>query len=194
MCAHSNVLYQANTTHFSKVNRSLLTASTRFTTDLAKFLVCCFVLCRLYCVQTRKTMITCESCRDMKYCKSRHLLLLFLGEHVPYCGHWQSWFPNTSFPQIYCEASANQKKHQLLQAVFCHYDHQLDYTHTCKAIIQAWVKQSVLHYFIKKWDQRLTARFFLRFSQEKSSSSEKSCSSSTGNTNKKSWIIQNPYL
>lgn len=54
MCAHSKALYQANTTHFSKGNRSLLTASTRFTTDLAKFLVCCFVLCRLACVQTRK--------------------------------------------------------------------------------------------------------------------------------------------
>lgn len=38
---------------------------------------------------------------------------------------------------------------------------------------------------LKRRLQRLTDRFFLRFSQEKSASSEKSGSSSTGNANKK---------
>lgn len=45
---------------FTKVTPSLLTASTRFTTDLAKFLVCCLLLCRLYCKQDE---------RDSKACK-----------------------------------------------------------------------------------------------------------------------------
>lgn len=56
------------------------------------------------------------------------------------------------------------------------------------------MNSSLLHYFIKKWDQGLTARFFLRFSQDKSSSSEKSCSSSSVNTNKEpNTFRQNTY-
>lgn len=41
---------------------------------------------------------------------------------------------------------------------------------------------NVLHKFAGRVRQRRTARFFLRFSQDNSSSSERSCSSSTGNT------------
>lgn len=53
--------------------------------------------------------------------------------------------------------------------------------HCCRAVIQAQATCVSL----KKRLQRLTDRFFLRFSQEKSASSEKSGSSSTGNANKK---------
>ena len=52
------------TTYYT-VLKGLLTASTRFTTDLAKFLVCCLVLCRLYCTYKEKQRYTCISCNDL---------------------------------------------------------------------------------------------------------------------------------
>lgn len=147
MCAHSKALYQANTTHFSKGNRSLLTASTRFTTDLAKFLVCCFVLCRLACVQTRKQRLRVKAAAIWNNVKA---------DICCCCSQWTTYhtvvadnhdFQILHFLKYTSRHLQNKKQNKTsaitgrLWSVFCHYDRQLDYTHTWTAIIQAWVKQ-----------------------------------------------------
>lgn len=72
-----------------------------------------------------------------------------------------------------------------LQAYHLEYHHRSDLVNFCGCFYRKlWNAAGVsalksLHYFRERWDQRLTARFFLRLSQDSSSSSEKSCSSSS---------------
>lgn len=60
-------LESVHSTRFSKVKQSLLTASTRFTTDLAKFLVCCLLLCRLYCKREEKRQRSMQKLSEAVY-------------------------------------------------------------------------------------------------------------------------------
>lgn len=72
-----------------------------------------------------------------------------------------------------------------LQAYNLEYHHRSDLVNFCGCFYcKLWNAAGAsalksLHYFRERWDQRLTARFFLRLSQDSSSSSEKSCSSSS---------------
>lgn len=86
LCTFS-IAHIANRAHLSKGGRGLLTASTRFTTDLAKFLVCCLVLCRLNCggSEKKKKRTLIRSWRQ-----GRHLRLSDSVEHLLCCGRWQS--------------------------------------------------------------------------------------------------------
>lgn len=142
--------------------------------------------------------------RWKKECESRYFLLLLLSERT----HTILWsltimiskyFISSNILRGICKIKTNSKCRIVfsLKSIFIMTTSQTLTMYTIAKLLNSFTHSynnlrvdELTFVALLHREERLTARFFLRFSQDKSSSSEKSCSSSTANTRRKPVTLQ----